>query len=392
MAKPANSAAPNREHSPRVNSAIHDLLIGMLEVSPKVSDLVFSPGRPPQVQVNRALIPVETLSVGILSADDTRRIASELIGDNKNAIAALREHGACDVSYGLARVARFRVNVFIQRGSCAVVMRVVPTKVPDLASLGLPEHMVEVADLRDGVVLVAGGAGSGKSSTLAALVHAINERHSYHIVTIENPIEFLHNHARCTIHQRELYCDTPSYSLALKAALRQSPNVIVVSEIRDRETLDTVLEAAETGHLVLSSLHTADSVKTLDRLLSYFPPAEHPAMRNRLARNLRHVFSQRLLPRRDGEGRVPAVEILKLNSHTRECIEEGVHGELLLEAMERDRNDGMQTFDDDLARLVRTGIVDLEHALLSASNPARLRDRLGHELDGESGRALGASR
>ncbi len=205
-----------------------------------------------------------------LSADDTRRIAADLIGNNKQAINILREQGSCDVSYGLPGLARFRVNAFIQRGSCAVVMRVIPTTIPDLATLGLPSQLAEIAGLRDGMVLVTGPRGSGKSSTLAALLDLINQQHVCHIITIEDPIEFLHNHKSATVHQRELHSDTPSMPMALRAALRQAPNVILVSELRDRETVEMVLEAAETGHLVLSSMNTVDAAKTVDRLLSLF--------------------------------------------------------------------------------------------------------------------------
>ena len=204
------------------------LLAAMLRAAEKISDLIFSPGRPPQVQVYGQLIPVQVPGLGNLTADDTRRLAADLIGDNKQAVATLREQGSCDVSYGLAGVARFRVNIFIQRGSCAVVMRVISTLIPDLASLGLPAHLADVAKLRDGIVLVTGPAGSGKSSTLAVLLDCINREKYYHIITIEDPIEFLHNHKCSTIHQRELHSDTPSFAYALLSALRQAPKVILV--------------------------------------------------------------------------------------------------------------------------------------------------------------------
>src|SRR6478735_5078883 len=285
-------------------AATHALLAAMLRATEKVSDLIFSPGRPPQVEVYGQLIPVQGPGLRLLTADDTRRIASDLIGDNKQAINVLREQGSCDISFGLPGLARFRVNIFIQRGSCAVVMRVIPTAIPEFAALGLPPQLEEIASLRDGIVLVTGARGSGKSSTLAALLDRINEKQTCHIITIEDPIEFLHNHKRSTIHQRELHSDTPNFALALRAALRQAPKVILVGELRDRETMEMVLEAAETGHLVLSTLHTIDAAKTIDRIIGVFPPEEQKSVRERLAKSFRFIVSQRLIPRADGAGRL----------------------------------------------------------------------------------------
>src|SRR5438128_6185795 len=245
-------------------AATDDLLIAILQANARVSDLIFSPGRKFQVQVNGEFVPVEMPGSSCLTADDTRRIASDLIGNNKAAVSLLREQGYCDVSYALPGVARFRVNIFIQRGSCAVVMRVIPTIVPDFKSLGLPEQLRDISQLHDGLVLITGPRGSGKSSTLAALLDHINASENSHIITIEDPIEFLHNHKRSTVHQRELHSDTPNFALALRAALRQAPKVIVVGEMRDRETMEMVLEAAETGHLVLSSLNAPSVFKTLE--------------------------------------------------------------------------------------------------------------------------------
>jgi len=350
----------------------------MLRSAPKISDLIFSPGRPPQVGVNGHLLPVQIPHMEILSADDTRRIASELLGNNTNAIAALREHGACDASYGVPGLSRFRVNVFIQRGSCAVVMRVIPTQIPTFEQLGLPLRLEEIADLHDGIVLVAGASGSGKSSTLAAILDALNAKHSYHIITIEDPLEFLHNHKRCTIHQRELHSDAPSFALALKAALRQSPKVILVGSLRDRDTIETVLEAAETGHLVLTSLRATDCENAVERLVASFDASERPALRSRLARTLRYVVCQRLVPRKGGEGMLPAVEILKSSPAIRDCIEVGSQpGATLLEAIDASEALGMQSFDHDIARLVRSGLVDVDAALSHATHPQELRRELG---------------
>jgi twitching motility protein PilT len=353
------------------------LLAAMLRAAEKISDLIFSPGRPPQVQVYGQLIPVQVPGLDSLTADDTRRLAADLIGDNKQAVAALRENGSCDVSYGLAGVARFRVNIFIQRGSCAVVMRVISTLIPDLASLGLPAHLADVAKLRDGIVLVTGPAGSGKSSTLAALLDCINREKYYHIITIEDPIEFLHNHKCSTIHQRELHSDTPSFAYALRSALRQAPKVILVGEMRDRDTIEIVLEAAETGHLVLSSLNTMDAPKTVERIVSSFAPDEQQKVRERFARSFRYIVCQRLLPKTDRSERVPVAEILKANPRTRECIEKGEReGKTLLDAMKAGASEGMQHFDSEIAQLVRNRIVDLEAGVSFASNPIVLGQEL----------------
>jgi twitching motility protein PilT len=353
------------------------LLSAMLRAADKISDLVFSPGRPPQVQVHGQLIPVQVAGLASLTPDDTRHIAVDLIGENKQAVATLREHGSCDISYGLSGVARFRVNVFIQRGSCAVVMRVIPTGIPDFASLRLPSHLADVASLRDGIVLVTGPAGSGKSSTLAVLLDCINREKNYHIITIEDPIEFLHNHKSSTVHQRELHSDTPSFAHALRSALRQAPKVILVGEIRDRETIDSVLEAAETGHLVLSSLNTMDASKTVDRIVSSFSPGEQQSARERFAKSFRYIICQRLLPKSDRSGRVPVAEILKANARTRECIEKGERdGKTLLDAMKAGASEGMQHFDGEIAQLVRDRVVDLETGLSYASNATVLGQEL----------------
>src|SRR5882757_8709431 len=350
-------------------SGTHALLTAMLGATEKVSDLIFSPGRPPQVEVYGQLIPVQGPGLGLLSADDTRRIASDLIGDNKQAINMLREQGSCDISYGLPGVARFRVNVFIQRGSCAVVMRVIPTAIPDFSALNLPLQLKEIAHLRKGIVLVAGPRGSGKSSTLATLLDCINEQQICHIITIEDPIEFLHKHKRATVHQRELHIDTPSFAIAMRAALRQAPKVILVGELRDRETTERVIEAAETGHIVLSTVNSANAAKTIDRLAAGFFGEEQKSIRSRLAKNLSYIVSQRLLPRKDGRGRIAAVEVFKLTPRTAGAVEcEDGTGHNLLEAIKAGSAEGMQHFDAEIEKLVRRGIVDVQAALAHASD------------------------
>jgi twitching motility protein PilT len=357
--------------------ATSNLLAALLRAHDQVSDLIFSPGRVPQIEVHGQLIAVQAPGLRPLTADDTRRIASDLLGDSKAAIAALREQGSCDVSYGLPGLARFRVNVFIQRGSCAVVMRVIPTAVPDLASLGLPAALRGVVDLREGMVLVTGLRGSGKSSTLAAFLDHINQERVCHIVTIEDPIEFLHNHKRATIHQRELHSDTPSVALALRAALRQAPNIILISELRDRETMELALEAAETGHLVLSSLNTPDAAKTLERVINFFPAPEQMTIRSRLAKTIRLVVSQRLIPRKDGSRRALVAEILRTNPQTRACLEENsLSAQKLVQVMTEGAAEGMQQFDREIEKLVRAGTVDVETALAHATDAEKLKRKL----------------
>jgi twitching motility protein PilT len=370
----------NTENKTTSNAAVASpvptpaLLSAMLRSSEKISDLIFSPGRPPLVELSGRLVPVRITQLPVLTADHTRQIASDLIGNNKQALAGLREQGSCDVSYSLAGKSRFRVNIFMQRGSCAIVMRVIPNTVPDFATLNLPQQLAEVADLRNGIVLVTGPTGSGKSSTLAAIIDLINQKHSYHIVTIEDPIEFLHPHKNCTIHQRELHSDTPSFAFALRAALRQAPKAILVGEMRDKETIEIAMEAAETGHLVLSTLHTIDASKTVERIVGVFPLAEQQIIRNRLAKSFRYIISQRLVPRKDGGGRVAVIEILKSTLRTREYVERGeTEGKSLLDAMRVGTAEGMQHFDGEIEKLIRAGTIDLETGLTYSTNPGNLR-------------------
>jgi len=277
------------------------------------------------------------------------------------------------LSFSAPGEARFRVNIFKQRGTHAIVMRLIPMRPPQFKDFNLPEQLKEIADIKNGIVLVTGPTGSGKSSTLAAVIDLINETHAYHIVTIEDPIEFLHTHKSSTIHQRELHSDTPSFSIALRAALRQAPKVILVGEMRDRETIEVALEAAETGHLVLSTLHTIDASKTVDRIIGVFPKNEERVIRTRIAQSFRFIISQRLIPRADGNGRVAAIEILKSTMRTREYIEKGEsEGKSLVDAMEQGDQDGMQTFDSVLENMIREGMLTPEGALPYATNANNL--------------------
>jgi twitching motility protein PilT len=371
------AAEPAKATATPPSSPTASLVSAMVRACKGVSDLIFSPGRPPQVESNGHLVPVKFEGLPILTPDHTSRIATELIGQNKQAMQILKENGACDFSYGLAQHSRFRVNVFQQRGTYAIVMRVIPPHVPTFEELNLPPQLGRIAELRNGIVLVTGPTGSGKSSTLAAIIDKINTDRAEHIITIEDPIEFLHRHKKATIHQRELHSDTPSFALALRAALRQAPKVILVGEMRDRETIEIAMTAAETGHLVLSTLHTIDASKTVERIIGAFPLNEQQPVRRRLAASFRYFISQRLLERKDGSGRVAAIEILKSTLRTRDYVERGeVEGKTLLDAMRDGGNDGMQHFDGELERLVREGVIDLRIALAYSTNEGNLRLQL----------------
>jgi twitching motility protein PilT len=354
-----------------------NVLQRMLAVSDKVSDLIFSPGRPPQVELLGELQPVEVPGLEKLLPAHTASLAKLIVGNHLTAGENLHKLGSADLSFSAPGFARFRVNIFMQRGTHAIVMRVIPNKPPQWSDYNLPVVLKEIAGLKNGIVLVTGPTGSGKSTSLAAVIDLINESKAYHIVTIEDPIEFLHAHKRATIHQRELHSDTPSFALALRAALRQAPKVILVGEMRDRETIEVALEAAETGHLVLSTLHTIDAAKTVDRIIGVFPKNEEQSIRTRLSQSFRFIVSQRLVPRADRQGRVAAVEILKSTARTREYMEYGEReGKSLTDAMEQGELDGMQTFDGVLERYVREGLVKKEDAMAYATNPGNFLLRL----------------
>jgi len=365
-APPAAAAA-----APAAAISTPALITAMVKFNAKVSDLIISPHRPPQVELGGQLVVVPQLP--ILSAQDTARLAADLIGTNKRAADFLKNDGACDTSYSIPDLARFRVNVFRQRGTYAIVMRTIPMVIPSFEDLKLPPQLKDIAGLKNGIVLVTGPTGSGKSSTLAAIIRLINETKAYHIVTIEDPIEFMHPHGKSTIHQRELHSDTPTFALALRAALRQAPKVILVGEMRDRETIEIAMTASETGHLVFSTLHTIDAPKTVERIIGEFPVAEQTAIRNRLAQSFRYIVSQRLLPRKDGHGRIAAIEILKSTMRTRDYVQNGERdGQSLHDAMKDGELEGMQHFDGVLEKMVRDGIISKASAIGYATNAGNL--------------------
>jgi twitching motility protein PilT len=360
------------------------LVASMVKDRDSVSDLIFSPGRAPQIETKGELVALPFRGFELLTVEQTAAIADDLMAASPASRQQFKESGSADFSYALPGVARFRVNVFRQRASYAVVMRVIPVTIPNFTDLGLPEVLTSIVPLRNGIVLVTGPTGSGKSSTLAAIVDRMNQERAIHIITIEDPIEFIHTHKKATIHQRELHSDTPTFSLALRAALRQAPKVILVGEMRDRETIETAIEAAETGHLVMSTLHTIDAAKTVERIVGAFPLSDQLAIRTRFAKSFQYVVSQRLVPRKNGEGRVAMLEILKSTLRTREYVEQGeVSGKTLLDAMRDGAQDGMQHFDGEIQKLIRNGTLSVDVGLSYATNPSNLRLEIGDVLEAE---------
>jgi twitching motility protein PilT len=374
----------------------------MLLVSDKISDLNFSVGQLPQIEISGQLTPVQPFGMQKLTPYQTEIIAMTLLQANPDAAERLARNGTADLSYSLPSRARFRVNIFQQRGVYSIVMRVIPTDIPTLSSLELPPQLAEIAQLRNGLVLVTGPTGSGKSSTQAAIINIINEQKHYHIVTIEDPIEYLHSHKNSTINQREVGHDTKDFPSALRAALRQAPKVILIGEMRDFETTEIALEAAETGHLVLSTLHTIDASKTVDRIIGLYPKSEEAVIRTRLSQTFRYIMSQRLIPQADGRGRIAAVEILRSSPRTREYIEEGeAEGKSLIDAMRDGKLDGMQDFDTVIRDLIERQVITVEDGLGFATNQNNLllelkglassEDFIRAELDGIPRRPLSQS-
>jgi twitching motility protein PilT len=385
----ATSAAPataTEATSGTASSMAAALITVMLKSYPKASDLIFSPGRTPQVEGSSGLITPPGAVLSVLTAKDTERLAAEFIAHNRVAMVTLKEEGSADLSYSVPQVGRFRVKIFRQRGSYAIVLRVISPHIPSAEQLGLPEELRKIASLKAGAVLVTGPTGSGKSSTLAAIIDLINSTRSDHILTIEDTIEFIHSHKIATIHQRELHTDTVSFASALRAALRQAPKVILVGEMRDKETIEIALSAAETGHLVLSTLHTIDASKTVERIVGAFPLSEQGAIRTRLAATFRYFVAQKLIPRKDQQGRVAVFEILKATLRTRSYLEQGEkegrkEGRTLLDAIKDGDQEGMQCFDAELEKLVRAGKIELSTALQYATNEGNLRLALADYAD-----------
>jgi twitching motility protein PilT len=341
-------------------------------IAARASDLHLKAGTPPVVRVDGILY---TLDEPAPSAQDLREVSDQLLNDEQRLYFST--HSEIDFAFGVSGLARFRANIFNQRGTPALALRHVPVEVPAIEDLLLPASVRELAFSPRGLILVTGRTGSGKSTTLAAMIDAINKVTTRNVITVEDPIEFLHRDRMSFIHQREVGLDTRSFHDGLKYVLRQDPDIILVGEIRDLETMSTALMAADTGHLVLSTLHTTDVVQTLQRIISFYPPHQHDEIRMSIASNLRAVISQRLIARRDGAGRVPAIEIMVSTPTIREFILDPAKVPLIHAAVaEGTTQYGMQTFDQSVLHLLREEIITEEEALKNCNNPNELSLKL----------------
>ncbi len=343
-------------------------IASMLESYDNVSDLNITVGKPLQVESSGLLMPVKVKpEVQELTPFQAEVFAMNIVGRNTRLLEDLVTTGSCDLSYWLGRKARFRVNVFSQKSNCSVVLRKLQTTIPTIGQLGLPDVFYKMAEEKNGIILVTGATGSGKTTTLAALLDKINQEKFVHTVTLEDPIEYVHPHKKATFNQRELGGDFDTFANGLRAALRQAPKVILVGEMRDRETMEIGLTAAETGHLVLSTLHTVDAGQTTNRILGMFQMEERDQIRNRLADTIRWVVSQRLLPRVGG-GRVAAIEIMGMNLRVSDVIHHGESEEkTFYEIIESGTPMGMQTFDQHILQLHEKGLITEETALAFCS-------------------------
>jgi twitching motility protein PilT len=350
---------------------IDHLLTRMLDSYSNVSDLNITVGRPLQVESAGELLPVEMKPpIKSLTPFQTEIIALNLIEGNRRLTENLLQTGSCDLSYSLPGKARFRVNIFSQSGHFSIVLRQLESKVPTIRDMKLPESFIEMAKELNGIVIFTGATGTGKTTSLAAILEEINERRAVHVVALEDPIEYQHPHKKATFNQRELGRDFDSFANGLRAALRQAPKVILVGEMRDRETVEIGLTAAETGHLVFSTLHTVDAGQTINRILGMFSNEEEKQVRIRLSDTIRWVVSQRLLPRIGG-GRVAAFEVLRSNLRVKEAILNGEsEGKTYYDMMQSGRPFGMTTFDDYIIGLYEQGLITQETALSYASNKA----------------------
>jgi twitching motility protein PilT len=361
MREPVSAETPLKGPEPIATDSAGVAQILRTAVQEGASDLHFKAGEPVLVRIKGALLP---LKVARLTPEATMRIF-EALRPRHLAHVAPGEVQEIDFSFALSGTGRFRVNAFRQRGSLALVIRVIPQRIPDFKELGLPEVMPKLADERRGLILVTGTTGSGKSTTLAALINHINHTRTSHVVTIEDPIEFLFMNKKSSVVQREIGVDTGSFASGLR-------DVVMIGEMRDTETIDIAMKAAETGHLVISTAHTTDAAKTVQRILAVFAPSEQAMMRIRLAESLRAVISQRLLPRLDGKGLVPAVEVMLNTRVIQECIREPERTHEITDFVSKGRHYGMQTFDQHLYAMLQEGLISKEVALSAASSPADL--------------------
>jgi twitching motility protein PilT len=351
-------------------ATMHDLLTIMIERG--ASDLHITTGTYPQIRLHGKLMSLTEFEV--LTPPDTQRLAYSVLNEGQK--QKFEEENELDLSFGIQGLARFRANVYRQRGAVATAIRVIPFKIRAFDELGLPEIVRQFAERPKGLVLVTGPTGSGKSTTLAAMIDKINSERSEHIMTIEDPIEFVHVHKRCVVNQREVFSDTQSFKNALKSILRQDPDVVLIGEMRDLETVQAALTIAETGHLTLGTLHTNSCAQTMNRIIDVFPPHQQPQVRAQLSLVLEGVLSQQLIPRADGKGRVMALEIMVMTPAIRNLIrEEKIHQ--IYSSMQAGQKFGMRTMNQSLVELVQKGLITREEALSRTTLPDELHQLLG---------------
>ena len=352
-------------------------------VKAKASDIHLTTGRAPGYRINGVLAPIEG-----------ERLTPQMLEDLLMPLmdvrhrGELQDNGQTDFAYAIPGVGRFRVNVFKQRGTLASVMRSLPFNIPEPEQLGIPAEVVEMTSRKRGLILVTGPTGSGKSTTLASLLHVINRTYPYHIITLEDPIEYLHRHDKSVVNQREIGSDSADYAQALRAALREDPDVILVGEMRDLESISTAITAAETGHLVFSTLHTIGADKTIDRIIDVFPPNQQQQIRIQLASVLECIVSQQLLKKADGSGRVAALEVLFANNAVRNLIRESKTYQIA-SIMQTNKRAGMQTMDDALYDLYMRKLIDADNAVTYAQDPVSMNKKVCFEPDFGGGNGMG---
>ena len=351
---------------------LDEILIQSVKV--RASDIHLTTGRPPSYRIDGVLAPIEG-----------ERLIPQMLEDILMPLMDVRHreelqnNGQTDFAYAISGVGRFRVNVFKQRGTLASVMRSLPFNIPEPEDLGIPAEVVEMTTRKRGLILVTGPTGSGKSTTLASLIHVINRNYPYHIITLEDPIEYLHRHDKSVVNQREIGSDSTDYAQALRAALREDPDVILVGEMRDLETISTAITAAETGHLVVSTLHTIGADKTIDRIIDVFPPNQQQQIRIQLASVLECVVSQQLLKKADGSGRVAALEVLFANNAVRNLIRESKTYQIA-SIMQTNKRAGMQTMDDALYDLYMRKLIDADNAVTYAQDPVSMNKKVNFDF------------
>ncbi len=337
------------------------------------SDLILTQGQPPIIRVVGDLFPIEGKT---LTSDEVKRHAYSLLTpEQQKTFEQTRE---MDASFGIEQIARFRINVFQQQGAVGMVLRMLPYQVPSIESLGVPEIVKDWLMVPHGIIITTGPTGSGKSTSQAAMIRFLNERKRYHVITIEDPVEYTHQHGLCTIEQREVGQDTQSFSDALKRVFRQSPDVIMIGEMRDRETFETALQLAETGHLVLATLHTGDAMQSISRIIDVFPPDQHQQIRVQLSLTLIGVLVQQLVPKVDGEGRLLSTEILQANAAVRNLIRKN-ELQQIYSLIQTSSNEGMQTMNESLLQLFKKGKISLEQAMLFTTRQHELEQLIARQ-------------